>query len=122
MADACHGKCTDIVAALSFVVVTVFSSDCGICRHCYCKPGVVFCLYCAKALMVCVLQFSNDDVLAVTAANCIVALIIFPAALYSYFLTWKGSEYVARGRYDLYQVTRIHNRIVKLTIALGACT
>lgn len=54
-------------------------------------------------MTVIVNQFNNDDVLAVTVANCIVVLLSVPSAIYGYFLTWQGSEFIVRGRYDLFQ-------------------
>eukprot|EP00656_Telonema_subtile_P058309 TRINITY_DN9842_c0_g1_i1.p1 TRINITY_DN9842_c0_g1~~TRINITY_DN9842_c0_g1_i1.p1 ORF type:complete len:288 (+),score=56.97 TRINITY_DN9842_c0_g1_i1:125-988(+) len=57
----------------------------------------------AFIVTVMVNQFSEDDVLANTAANCITICIALPSAVYGYFLTWKGSEYVSLDRLDLFQ-------------------
>ena len=43
-------------------------------------------------------------VLSVSAATCTVGMLSLPAAVYGYFITWKGSEYVLLHRYDKFQV------------------
>jgi len=54
-------------------------------------------------LCVMVNQFDNNQVLAISASTCIVNVLGIVSAIYGYFITWKGSEYVMTKQFWKFQ-------------------
>jgi len=54
-------------------------------------------------LCVMVNQFDNNQVLAISASTCIVSTLSIISAIYGYFITWKGSEYIMTKQFWKFQ-------------------